>query len=35
MAPSVKNYLGHIRYNLLGKMNIEDTQCMLALDKHC
>ena len=34
MAPSVNN-LGHIRYNLLGKMNIEDTQGMLALDKHC
>jgi len=35
MAPSVNNYLGRIKYNLLGKINIEDTQGMLALDKHC
>ena len=35
MAPSVNSYLGRIKYNLLGKRNIEDTQGMLALDKHC
>jgi hypothetical protein len=35
MVPSVNSYLGCIKYNLLGKMNIEDTQGMLALDKHC
>jgi len=35
MAPRVNNYLGRTRYNLLGKMDIEGTQGMLALDKHC
>ena len=35
MAPSVNNYLGRIKYNLLSKRNTEGTQGMLALDKHC
>jgi len=35
MAPSVNNYLGRIKYNLLGKRNIEDTQGTLVLDRHC
>jgi len=35
MATSVNNYLGRIRYNLLGKINVEDTQGMLVLDKQC
>jgi len=35
MAPSVNSYLGRIKYTLLGKRNIEDTQGMLVLGWHC